>query len=43
MFSSLRRVVPFIAIAALVIMASCTPAKKYGCPGGLKFSSALSR
>jgi len=34
--STLRRIVPMIAIAALVLMASCASNKKYGCPNKLQ-------
>jgi len=39
LFSVLRRVVPVVAVLALVLLASCNgSSKKYGCPNHLKVS-----
>jgi len=40
-FSSLRRLVPVVAVVALVLLASCASNKKYGCPNKLQSSSIL--
>lgn len=42
LFSVLRQVVPVIAVAVLVLLASCGgSSKKYGCPNHLKASSSI--
>jgi len=41
-FSSLRRIVPVVAVVALALLASsCASNKKYGCPNKLEVSSLL--
>ncbi len=42
LFSKLKRVVPVIAVVALIFLASCGGSKKYGCPNHL-FTPTLVR
>ncbi|HRO42315.1 MAG TPA: hypothetical protein PL009_05740 [Flavipsychrobacter sp.] len=39
--STLRRLVPVVAVVALAFLASCASNKKYGCPNKLEVSSIL--
>lgn len=34
-FSKLRRIAPVVLLAAMVLAASCTSSRKYGCPNKL--------
>jgi hypothetical protein len=40
-FSTLRRIVPVVAVVALVLLASCASNKKYGCPNKIQALSIL--
>ncbi len=39
--STIRRIVPVVAVVALVLLASCASNKKYGCPNKLQASALL--
>ena len=39
--STLRRIVPVVAVVALIFLASCASNKKYGCPNKLQVVSIL--
>jgi|GEM_PF-5958680 len=39
----LRRTVPALLIAALLMIASCTATKQYGCPDSLRGGAAKAR
>jgi len=40
-FSTIRRIVPVVAVVALFLLASCASNKKYGCPNKLQGTSIL--
>jgi hypothetical protein len=39
--STLRRIVPVVAVVMLVLLASCASNKKYGCPNKLDVSGII--